>query len=192
MASMKIGTHNLHDTTGVATPFADMIGFTEAIPRRVKDQIRKTHKLYVCGFQRDLIIAVRRDEKIRKVVKHYRPVHGGIPLVTPHRGVFWITYERWVAGAWVREFFLVEHRINAAFPPYRRGEQWLRTRWWKKHTKISQRIITRLVEKKGRRGSGGGDVNTPAGVDGYPDAPVQEFGDHFDRLFVVLDVAEAA
>lgn len=184
MTRMKIGTHNLHDTTGTATPFADFIGFCEAIPRRVRKQMRRTHRVFVCGQQRDLIIAVRRDVRIRKVVKHWKFAVPGRKLVSPLRGTFWITFERWEPGVgWVREFFLVEHRVNAAFPPFIRGESKWRPFMWRRHTKITQRIIERM-ETKGRHGAAVGDVNTPRGVDGYPDIAGDEFGDHFDRIFI--------
>lgn len=171
---MILGTHNTLDGAAVASPFADVLLFTEAIPSKVRVELRDSHDVYVCRFQRDLIIAIRKTLAVEHVREHYRLVHPGIAKVTPHRGTYWLTLL--LEGR--PTAILVEHRINAAFPPFKRGERVYRPAMWRLHTKVSLRIIARL--RHGRRVLAGGDVNTPRGVAGYPG--LHEVGDHFDRL----------
>lgn len=170
-----LGTFNTLDGKGTVVPFADVLLLTESIPAKVRRELRETHDVYVCRYQKDLCIAIRKTLSQERVKTHYRLVHPGIAKVTPHRGTFWLTLLLEGQPTAV----LVEHRINAAFPPYRRGEHWLRPRWWRKHTRVSLRIIERH-KRKGRRVLSGGDVNTPRGVKGYPG--LHEVGEHFDRL----------
>ena len=172
---MILATHNLLDGRAPATDFGDVLLFTEAIPRKVRVELRDSHDVYVCRFQSDLIIAIRKTLAQENVRTHYRLVHPGIAKVTPHRGTFWLTLTLEGKPAAV----LVEHRINAAFPPFKRGERWYRPRMWRLHTRATMRIIERQ-KRKGRRVLAGGDVNTPHGVKGYPG--LHEVGDHFDRL----------
>lgn len=173
--SLTLGCHNLHDETGHPTPFADVLLFTEAIHSEVRDELATTHDVYVCWQQRDLVIAISKRLEQGRVRRHYRLVHPGLAKVTPHRGTFWLTLN--LAG--VPTAIVVEHRINAAFPPFKRGERWFRPRMWRWHTRVTLRIITRH-RRKHRQVLAGGDVNTPHGVKGYPG--LHEVGDHFDRL----------
>ena len=173
--SLTLGTFNTLDGKGTVLPFADVLLFTEAIPRKVRRELRETHDVYVCRWQKDLIIAIRKTLTQERVRPHYRLVHPGLAKVTPHRGTFWLTLN--LAG--VPTAVVVEHRINAAFPPFRRGERWFRPRMWRRHTRVTMRIIARH-RRKHRQVLVGGDVNTPRGVKGYPG--LHEVGDHFDRL----------
>ena len=172
---LTLGTFNTLDGKGRLTDFADLILVTEGIPRKVRHELRDTHDVYVCRFQRDLIIAIRKTMSQERVRTHYRLVHPGVAKVTPHRGTFWLTLR--LNGQ--PTAILVEHRINAAFPPFKRGERWYRPRMWRLHTRVSLRIIARH-KRKGRRVLAGGDVNAIPGVKGYPG--LHEVGDHFDRL----------
>lgn len=170
-----LGCFNTLDGKGTVTDFADILLLTEAIPAKVRTELAATHNVYVCKYQHDLIIAIRKTMSQERIRPHYRLVHPGIAKVTPHRGTFWLTLTLNGRPATV----LVEHRINAAFPPFKRGERWYRPRMWRLHTKVSLRIIARQ-KRKGRRVLAGGDVNTPRGVKGYPG--LHEVGEHFDRL----------
>lgn len=172
---LTLGTFNTLDGKGKVTPFADVLLLTEAIPRKVRHELRDTHDVYVCRFQKSLIIAIRKTLSQERVRTHYRLVHPGIAKVTPHRGTFWLSLR--LNGR--PTAIVVEHRINAAFPPFRRGERWYRPRMWRLHTKVTMRIIARH-KRKGRRVLAGGDVNTPRDVKGYPG--LHEVGDHLDRL----------
>lgn len=179
------GTHNLHDHDGEPTPFADIIFFTEAIPRRVRRALKPHgYVIAVCPWQRDLVIAWRRGvfipdrNKLGRIKKRYVPAHPGIPLVTPHRGTFWINGS--LADDAVKTTLLDEHRINAAFPPFKRGEPKLRPRFWRLHTRITLRVIRRR-ERLGALVLAGGDTNTPRGVSAYQGV-LHEGGDHFDRV----------
>lgn len=171
-----LGTFNTLDGKGTLTDFADVILITEGIPKKVRHELRDTHDVYVCRFQRDLAIAVRKTMAQEKVRTHYRLVHPGVAKVTPHRGTFWLTLR--LEGK--PTTILVEHRINAAFPPFRRGERLYRPLMWNLHTKITLRIIRRRI-RKGDEVHAGGDVNTPRGVSGYQGV-LNEVGAHFDRL----------
>lgn len=173
--SLTLGTHNTLDGAAPATPFADVVLLTEAIPAKVRDELATTHDVYVCRFQKDLVIAIRRTLTQERVKSHYRLVHPGVAKVTPHRGTFWLTLR--LNGQ--PTAIVVEHRINAAFPPFKRGEPWFRRAMWRRHTRISLRIIARQ-RRKFRHVLCGGDTNTPRGIKGYPG--LHEVGDHFDRL----------
>lgn len=173
---LTLGTHNLHDETGTPTPFADIILFTEAIHSEVRDELATTHNVYVCRWQRDLVIAVSKRLRQERVRKHYRPVHPGVRKVTPHRGEFWLTLRLDGDDTAIQ----AGHWINAAFPPYRRGEARFRRAMWRRHQRIALRIIRRHIAK-GRTVYAGGDLNAIPGVLGYSRV-LDEVGDGFDRL----------
>jgi hypothetical protein len=175
---ITIGTHNLLDGEAEAMPFAQVIMFTEAPPNIYSDPVNKTHTLYRSRKQRDLVIAIRDNLvwSMNDVKLHYRLVHIGIIKVTPHRGIFWITFT--YEGK--KYAIICEHRINAWFPPFKRGEAKLRNRWWHKHTHMSNKIQKRLLDK-GYIIIAGGDPNAPEGVNAYPflNETVEM---HFDRV----------
>lgn len=185
-----IGTHNLHDEAGVPTLFADVIGFTEAIPPTIRARVRSArarakarlagYRVLTCPRQRDLVLVVRR-RLIKVTDAWYEPVHGGIPKVTPHRGTWVVEGVLRRTGQPVR--LVLSHRINAAFPPYKRGEPVIRRERWVKHTALDVRVIGDGV-RRGRVVIAMGDLNTPRGVNGYPGAGVQEAGGGLDRLAV--------
>lgn len=177
---MKFGTHNLHDTTGKATPFADVIIFTEAIPALVKEQLPPDYRVVVCRSQKDLIIAYRKNSGFKRALRRprYHKIVDGVAKVTPNRGTFWV-YGKLNGKKCV---VIAEHRINAAFPPYIRGEDRFRKAMWIKHTAFTTRLIDRL-KAAGKIVLAGGDLNTPRGVKGYTGS-LTEVGDHFDRLGV--------
>jgi hypothetical protein len=168
-----IGTHNTLDGKAPATPFASVIFFTEAIPARVRTQISATHSVYVCRRQPDLIIAVSR-ELGWELVPHYKKAHWGVRKVTPNRGTYWLTSDKH------RVALVVEHRINAAFAPFKRGEGLFRKTMWEIHTRMTLRIIRRLI-RQGYDVHAGGDLNAPRGVSGYRGV-LNERGSHYDRL----------
>lgn len=173
---LTLGTHNLHDATGHPTPFADVILFTEAIHSEVRDELGTTHNVYVCRFQKDLVIAISKRLETGTVREHYRLVHPGVAKVTPHRGEFWLTLTLEGKPTAIQ----VGHWINAAFPPYRRGEARFRRAMWRRHQRTSLRIIRRHI-RKGRRVLAGGDLNAVRGVKGYAGV-LHEVGEHYDRL----------
>lgn len=184
-----LGTHNLHDEAGVPTFFADALLFTEAIPPTIRAAARAKwanatgrlsgFTIRRCRRQRDLVIALRR--RLYKVTgTKYWQAHGGIAGVTPHRGTYAVeTRER--SGDQRRVVFIAEHRINAAFTPFVRGEGKFRARCWREH----QALTLRIVEQYHREGwivRAGGDLNTPReAVRGYAGI-LHEVGKHFDRL----------
>jgi hypothetical protein len=165
-----IGTHNLADGKAPATPFADVIFFTEAHPINTLPG----YEMFKCPKQRDLVIAVSEDLGWDDLRWHYDKALFGARRVSPHRGTLWLTGDRAMVA------LVVEHRINAAFPPYRRGEALFRRLAWWSHSRMTLRIIRRLV-RKGYTVHAGGDLNTPRGVSGY-DGVLNERGTHYDRL----------
>lgn len=177
------GTHNLLDHVGTPSVFADILLFTEAIPERVRASLEPLgYVVAPCRWQKDLVIAwkrgtfePKRDRKGR-IKSRWLLAHPGVAKVTPHRGTYWIKGtldDR-------RTVLLVEHRINAAFPPYRRGEATFRRASWSWHTRLTLRQIRRF-RRQGLLVIAGGDLNTTHGVSGYK-GELHEAGAHFDRL----------
>lgn len=173
---LTLGTFNTYDGKGKVADFADVILLTEAIPRKVRSELRETHDVYVCRFQRDLVIAIRKTMSQERVKAHYRLVHPGVAKVTPHRGTFWLTLI--LNGR--PTAILVEHRINAAFPPFKRGERFFRPRMWRLHRWVTLRVVRRS-KRRGRDVYAGGDPNAISGIKAYR-GELNEVGDHFDRL----------
>jgi hypothetical protein len=174
-----LGTHNLLDHVGTPTAFADVILFTEAIPARVIAALGDDFDVHVCRRQKDLVVATRKG-LFAKRLERYFPAGPGVRKVTPHRG----TYE--LVGRMNDQTvaIIVEHRINAAFAPFRRGEGWFRSAMWKFHTGITLSRV-RYHKRKGRLVLAGGDLNTPRGVSGYKGTlhEVGASGGHgYDRL----------
>ena len=85
--TLTIGTHNLLDGKAPATPFADIIFFTEAYPARRP----RGYRLYACKRQRDLSIAVGAGLFLSGSEEHYAQAIFGAKKVSPHRGTYWIT-----------------------------------------------------------------------------------------------------
>lgn len=168
-----IGTHNLLDGKAPATPFAHIIFFTEA-PRRVRNEALDLYRVYVCKRQRDLAIAVGGDLAGDDFAEHYKKAHWGIPKVTPNRGTYWLTDDK------AKVALVVEHRINAAFAPFKRGEGLFRKTMWEMHTRMTLRIVRRL-KRQGYTVYSGGDLNTPRGITGYRGV-LNEQGGGLDRL----------
>lgn len=171
-----IGTHNTLDGAAPGTPFADVVFFTEAIPRKLKRELGHSHRLYVCRWQRDLVIAVHRSIPFKVKRARYSLAHPGVPLVTPHRGTFRLLGR--LDG--VRTALEDAHRINAAFPPYKRGERTFRPLMWRRHDRMDARI-NRALKRRGYTVYAGGDANAPHGVVAYA-GELHEVGPGIDRL----------
>lgn len=187
-----IGTHNLHDETGVPTFFADAIGYTEAIPGTIRARKRARwakaaarlagYTIRVCSHQCDLVMALRRRH-YKVLGTEYVAVHGGVAKVTPHRGTFVVRTRRRTGrlrrARGRREVFLLAHRVNAAFPPFKRGEARDRQQWWTAHERTDAELANQY------RAAGWvvhilGDLNTPHGVRGT--RLPHEAGVGFDRI----------
>lgn len=187
-----IGTHNLHDEAGVPTFFADAIGYTEAIAPTIRARKRARwakakgrlagYTIRVCSHQRDLVMALRRRH-YKVLGTSYVPVHGGRAKVTPHRGTFVVRTRRRKGRlrrpTGRREVFLLAHRINAAHPPFKRGEPAFRVAMWEKHEHTDHELAEQY------RAAGWvvhilGDLNTPRGVKGT--RLPYEVGRGYDRV----------
>lgn len=163
-----LGTHNLLDGAAPPTGFAHVVFYTEALGRGAA-----LYDTYVCEQQPDLVISVHKNTGWQ-FEEHYLPAHWGARKVTPNRGTFYLVDH-------VAKVVLIdEHRINAAFPPYIRGEKLFRKLAWQLHTRNTLKIIKRY-KKLGYTIHAGGDLNTPKGVSGYK-GHLYETGEHFDRL----------
>lgn len=175
----QLGTHNTLDGAARPSMFADLILFTEAAVT-LADRARFARRgfaLVVCRQQRDLAIAYRRSLFKRAGDIHYAHLVDGWKEVTPPRGTAWLPLVHrpsrdLLAAVWA-------HRINAAFPPYVRGEPVFRRAAWHRHTDHDVDLIDRL-STSGYVVPAGGDVNTPPDVRGYPGS--LERGTGFDRL----------
>lgn len=179
--TLSIGTHNLLDGAAPATDFADIILFTEATASVLR--LGKTHTMYVCPKQRDLAVAVRHELGLNNLTGKYVQALFGAKKVSPHRGTYYLTDDK------AKVALIVEHRINAAFPPYKRGEELFRRLAWWSHTRLTLKIIRRL-KKKGYTIYAGGDLNTPVGVSGYKGV-LNEVGRKYDRLGSTRELTDA-
>lgn len=169
--TITLGTHNLLDGKAPATAFADILFFTESLGAK---RALAGYEIHTCQQQRDLMIAVDFRLRWLNLEGHYAKAIFGAKKVSPHRGTFWLTDD--VA----KVALIVEHRINAAFPPFKRGEKLFRKLAWWSHTRMTLRIIRRL-KKQGYTVHAGGDLNTPEGVSGYK-GELHEVGRKYDRL----------
>lgn len=174
---VTVGTHNTLDGAAEATDFADIMFFTEAMPAKVRSALHQTHRVWACPKQKDLVIAVhkRLDPKVRG--NRYKLSNFGIKLVTPKRGTWKLELD--LLGRAVDA--IIDHRINAAFPPFIRGERIIRPRFWKRHTRITKDMI-RESKAKRRRVLYGGDPNTPKNITAVGNVLQYEVGDGKDRL----------
>lgn len=198
MTTFSLGAHNLHDEAGVPTFFADVVIFTEAVAPTIKAKAKQRaahakarlagYSIAVCAQQRDLVVAYRR--KLFKITgRSYTQYVDGVPRVSPNRGTFLLFLQPRAGGSQI--VIVAEHRINAAFQPWIRGERAFRIRMWRKHTDGTLETIRRLKDSK-YQVAAGGDLNTPHGISGY-EGKLREAGEHFDRLgttgeFSLVDV----
>lgn len=192
MSTFTWGTHNLHDEAGTPTMFADAIGFTEAIPATIRARLARAHLrltghvIRVCHQQPDLVFVARR--RLFKVTgTSYDRFVDGVPKVTPNRGTFTVYTTYRISGVSIP--FVIEHRINAAFEPWVRGERLFRQTAWHKHTRGTLDILARLLTS-GYRPCAGGDLNTPPTVQGYGRVIWHEEGHGFDRLASIFRTSD--
>lgn len=180
VAAFTIGEHNTRDQYGKVTPFADVVLFCEAERVTIRDRIALWHKrsrAIVCKDQRDLVMVLPIiDFKVEK--KLYFRAHKGRHGITPHRGTFVVLTRHRATGRKVA--FLLEHRINAAFAPYKRGEGLFRAELWRRHTAMTLRVISHLKQENYTIFAGG-DLNVPPDVQGYG-GTLTEINTALDRL----------
>lgn len=173
------GTHNLHDETGRPTLFADLIVFTEAVPDTIARVAHGTPwRMVTCPRQPDLVVVYdsrvfRRQARRTRYAKYV----DGWAGVTPNRGTFTVPLIHRKTKRKIR--VNAEHRINAAFKPFVRGEPVFRAAKWSEHTHGTLATMERQ-DKAGLLAVSAGDDNTPRGVAAYPGW--NEVGDHFDRI----------
>lgn len=179
-----LGTHNLLDGTGRATPFADLILFTEFPVTRLR-RARALATLTRHGYftvtdrrQPDLVIAARR-RLFKRRGKTYEHVVDGRAKVTPNRGTLVGLIEQ--RRTLVAIGAVCEHRINAWYPPFKRGEPEFRAAAWRRHEIVTGGIIRRLQDS-GYETVAGGDPNAPKGIDAYELTNLREVGGGLDRL----------
>lgn len=188
-ATFTIGTHNLADESGLPTAFADVIGYTEAavlgLLARYAEWTEK-RQLIVCQAQRSLALSLKKD-LFRITERMYFRAHEGEARVTPARGTFIVKTIHRPTGRKVA--FVLEHRINAAFPPFVRGEDKLRETNWRKHQKLTLHTI-RVLKQENYTVFALGDLNTPSDVEGYA-GHLTELGHGYDRIACSRDAGLA-
>lgn len=188
MTHLTVGAHNLHDEHGVPTFFADVVFYSEALPylirRRRRELIHEYARGRAQGYRvkatprnRSLAIAINTT-LLNPVSTEYHRAHRGIAKMTPSRGTLvvkcrTVDTDRKVAA-------VGEHRINAAFPPYVRGEDIKRQKFWGEHTAMTLQLVD-VLESEGYFVISGGDLNTPHNVSGY-EGRLREQGHGLDRL----------
>lgn len=182
-----VGTHNLHDSAGTVTLFADVIVFTEAVPRRIRHKVRATlersiarargRRVMVCRGQRDLVVVFRRRRFTLAGKPSYAKYVDGVAKVTPNRGTYTVPLR--IRGTDRVVFVNAEHRINAAFPSQPdRGEREFRSDAWRRHTGGTLHTMAR--QAKAAVTVSAGDTNTPRNVRAYPQ--YNEAGHGYDRI----------
>lgn len=177
-----VGTHNLnvHDGKARATPFAEWLMWTEVSDGDLDGMREWGYMTSRCALQRTLAVSWHADTFTKRRTL-YRPAHPGVPRVTPHRG----TYA--VLGVDADNYptaLVVEWKINAARPPYRRGEALMRRGFHRLHSKVTRRLVMRLV-RKGYRVYVAGDPNLPRWERAYPYLPHEvgaNVGHGLDRI----------
>lgn len=179
MTAISIGTHNLHDEAGIPTFFASVVFFTESDPGAIREALPPGWAMEVCPKQRSLVIAWNKAKFRRRLIRPtgYARLVDGRAEVTPDRGTF-IVYGRLHNGR--KAALVVNHRINAAFPPYVRGEADFRREAWMKHAAHDMHVA-KLLQDRGYVVLAGGDLNTPHGISGWKGV-LQETGAGYDRL----------
>lgn len=201
MRGPTIGTHNTHHERGRVTLFADAVGYTEADADNVRERVAAAlsrasarlagYGVRVCRGKKSLVFVARRNTwKITRT--RWVPVHEGVPGVTPDRGTFVIETRRRVGrlrrATGRREVFLVCHRINSAFPPFRDGEGKFRAARWADHLATDNHLV-RQYKGQGWAVHAMGDPNTPRGVIAFPALP-WEIGIGLDRIASTEDLGE--
>lgn len=182
MRGDRIGTHNLDVHTGKAeaTPFADWLLFTEAVRGEVRKDLPADYVVDECTRNRSLVVAWH-GEAFTKHRGIYVPAHPGLRKVTPRRGTYAVLGED---RGGRKTALVVEHRINAARPPYRRGEASLRKMLHAIHSANTKRLVRHLV-KASYVVFVGGDPNLPKWERAYPYLPVEvgrNVGHGLDRI----------
>ena len=139
----RVGTHNLDVHTGKAEaePFAEWLLFTEAKPGEVRRDLPADYVVDECRRNRSLVVAWHEGSFI-KDSDIYVPAHPGLRKVTPARGTYAVLGRDAVR---VKTALVVEWRINAARPPYRRGEATLRRMLHSIHSANTERLVRRLM-----------------------------------------------
>lgn len=187
MTSFTLGVHNTEDENGLPTAFADVVGYVESVPASIRARYqawRDDRRLLVCKSQRSLVVCLNKDQFRVTETLYYR-AHGGEPGVTPARGTFVVKAIHRPTGRKVA--FVLEHRINAAFPPFVRGEADFRQDCWSKHQALTLRVV-RVLKQENYTVFAFGDLNTPSDVKGYADH-LTELGHGYDRLACSRDAA---
>lgn len=188
-ATFTVGTHNLADEHGLPTAFADVLGYTEAAVLGLRARYaewREKRRLIVCQAQRSLALSLKKD-LFRVTERMYLRAHEGRAGVTPARGTFVVKTIHRPTGRKVA--FVLEHRINAAFPPFVRGEAAFREACWDNHQKITLNAI-RVLKQENYTVFAFGDLNTPSDVEGYA-GRLTELGHGYDRIACSRDAALA-
>lgn len=165
----RVGTWNLnvHDGEALARAFGDWLMFTEADAAAL-DGLPPWYEVDVCKRQKSLAVAWHADTFTRTGTA-YRFAHPGLAKVTPARG----TYAVLGTDADGRKTALVvEWRINASRPPYRRGEATLRRLLHAIHSRVTRRLVDSL-RRRGYVVHVAGDPNLPKHERAYPYLPYE-------------------
>lgn len=168
---LTFGLHNLYDEHGDPTAFADVIAWTEAIPRTVRQRLglqRPPAKDYRTYAPREIpgVALSWKDNIIEIQDKGFRIAHPGSSKTpkTPQRGTVWVDGVHILTRIPFR--FIAGHRINNAFfqmdgKPDRGGNP-ERRRLWAHHQAMDAKL-TGVAEAAHRVVVIGEDGNKPEG-----------------------------
>lgn len=122
------GTHNMADRA-VATPFADVIGWTEAKAGDcIEGDLPRHYETVVCRRQKSLALSFDA-RRFKLLGKRYHRAHDGEAKISPGRGT-WVIRLR---DRHTRDTFtvLLTHRVNNAHGPVKRPGRDVRERFWR-------------------------------------------------------------
>lgn len=184
---LEASTHNLEDGNAAATfPARDIAIFTEADLGEVCTAAGSRD----CFWKRNrTVVIVTRPGLLPNATVRWHRAHPGIARLTPARGTLVVRGEVGPVLERRKVAILAEHRINDAWKDGAR-RRWTRRLLWARHSRMTARLIRRLV-RRGYLVVAGGDLNVQPGRNpdgsarnlGYPTALGTEVGTRLDRLF---------
>lgn len=184
MTALSIGEHNLYDGAGTPTPFAEVLGFTEAPARARMRKALNGYRLFSKG-DTSMVLALRSGffglARSQFHMAHHSGRFYGFPHTTPMRGTL-VVKTKTKAGQ--KTAFLLSHRINKSEASHQErsmsvAERKLRERLYADHEALDIDLADGLI-KAGSLVVALGDYNRHGGS--VFDGLLDERGTNPDRI----------